>query len=94
MGQTLNFTATSDNASLTLKCEGASSDQYVYYCYDYEYDLADGVSVHDFEKDIAIPIEKGHTLCVFAGDQTEPDNLMPFSYSDQDYRHFKITGDI
>ncbi|MCQ3908499.1 MAG: hypothetical protein MJ200_02920 [Mycoplasmoidaceae bacterium] len=79
-----------------MQCEGATLPDDVKYCYDFQYNLQDGVSVKTFQEGVPVEVEKGHTLCVFAGD---PDSLSPFSYPSSDpanpnYRHFQISGDI
>lgn len=91
----LNFTATSDNAKLTLKQHGEYPVIVQYY---YDYDVNTIWNVETGEPNRLIPdeplvIPKGHTINIIGGDIMDG-TPKPFSMSDQDYNSFQISGDI
>lgn len=98
---TLNFTATSDNASVTLLSEH-DCNPYVYYKYDYQLNYYDNFVEETIPEMLVnfgqpIPIPKGHTLNLIGFDfdwvYTRP-LVQQFSKNQYVYCHFVITGDV
>lgn len=92
----LNFTAVSDNATLTLKQHG---DYPVVVQYYYDYDVNTIWNIEKQAPNTLIPdeplvIPKGHTINVVGGDIADAGTPKPFAMNDQDYNSFQISGDI
>lgn len=91
----LNFTATSDNATLTLKQHG-EYPVIVQYYYDYNVNTiwnAETREPNTLIPDEPLVIPKGHTINIIGGDFRDG-TPKPFAMSDQDYNSFQISGDI
>lgn len=101
LSMTLNFTATSDNASVTWVREGDYGKGRIgigiipdYVDMDNFYVQNDDERVHQ-----PITIPKGHSVSIVGGsfygpEPREFDDVNPFSINEDNYSHFIITGDV